>query len=378
MSSELLDSIGNAPLFKLQRLVPKNGAEVWVKWEKSNPGGSIKDRAAMHMVRTAEQEGMLKPGGTIIESSSGNFGISLAMIGAARGYRVIILIDPKTTPANKRVLNAFGAETRVVSEKDDTGSYHKTRISLANKLAKEIPGSFRPDQCFSLLNSQAHYISTAEEIISQTRGKIDALVTTVSTGGHLGGISRYLTRFASHVRLVGADARGSGIFGGKTAGYLTPGVGLGWTPENLDLSLIDAAYQIDDEEIFMATRALARFEGVLAGASSGAAVAAAFREALAAPPGARILAILADGGDRYLDTIYDEQWLEERGVSAAPPSLEGFRERAGKLRPLPGGRPPGNRMDWLAEDLDVPTSTLEMNAQVRKDISSIPPQLKLG
>lgn len=376
MDRTVLDSIGNAPLFKLQRLSPTNGTEVWVKWERSNPGGSIKDRAALHIVRTAEEEGLLEPGGTIIESSSGNFGISLAMIGAACGYQVIILIDPKTTPANRKVLKAFGAKTVVVTDKDDTGSYHKTRISLANQLAREIPNSFRPDQCFSLLNSRAHYMSTAEEIISQTCGKIDALVTTVSTGGHLGGISRYLDRFASHVRLVGADAQGSGIFGGDPEGYLTPGVGLGWTPENLDLSLIDAAYKVKDEDIFMATRALARFEGILAGASSGAAVFVALSEAFAAPPGARILAVLADGGDRYLDTVYDEQWLHEQELSTETPSLEVIHESARSLTPMPGGRPSGNILEGIADELDVPSSTLDMNAHIRKEITSVPPPLK--
>lgn len=378
MNATVLETIGEAPIFKLQRILPKNGAEIWVKWERGNPGGSIKDRAAMHIVQTAEQQGLLKPGGVIIESSSGNFGISLAMIGAARGYRVIILIDPKTTPANRKVLKAFGAETRVVTEKDETGSYHKTRISLANRLAREIPDSFRPDQCFSLLNSQAHYISTAEEIISQTKGKIDALVATVSTGGHLGGISRYLTRFAPHIRLVGADARGSGIFGGRPKSYLTPGVGLGWTPENLNLSLIDAAYKIEDEDIFMATRTLARYEGILAGASAGAAIIAALREAIMAPSGARILAILADGGDRYLDSVYDDEWLEDHGISKTQPSLEVLHERAQKLCPLPGRRPPGNRMDGIDEDLRVPFSTLDMNAHVRKEFAAVPPQMKRG
>jgi len=275
----VLDCVGSTPLFALQRIVGESDAELVVKWERGNPGGSIKDRPALYIVNTAERLGLLKPGGTIIESSSGNFGISLAMIGAARGYRVIILVDPKTTGINRRVLEAFGAEIIVVTEQDDTGSYHKTRILLANRLAKEIDGAFRPDQCFNLLNSQAHYLQTARELLSDCGAQLDAVVGTVSTGGQLGGLSRYLRQYAPHVRVVGVDAQGSAVFGGKPAPYLIPGVGLGWTPNNLDVRLLDSAFQVPSADAFYACHVLARYEGVLAGASGGAAILAALRQA---------------------------------------------------------------------------------------------------
>ncbi|MCR4830670.1 MAG: pyridoxal-phosphate dependent enzyme, partial [Pseudobutyrivibrio sp.] len=161
MIKNILDSVGNTPLIRVNNFTEGDEAEILLKYERGNPGGSIKDRAAKYIIDQAEERGLLKPGGTIIESSSGNFGISLAMIGAARGYRVLILVDPKTTENNLSLLRAFGAEVIVVTEKDDCGSYHKTRISLANKLSTEIENSFRPDQCFNLLNSEAHYQSTA-------------------------------------------------------------------------------------------------------------------------------------------------------------------------------------------------------------------------
>jgi cystathionine beta-synthase/cysteine synthase A len=163
MIMNILESIGNTPLIELQNSTVASEGKILLKYERNNPGGSIKDRPAIHIITEAERRGWLKPGGAIIESSSGNFGISLAMIGAAKGYRVIILVDPKTTAANLALLKCFGAEVIVVTEQDDSGSYHKTRISLANRLAIEIPNSFRPDQCFNLLNSNAHYQSTARE-----------------------------------------------------------------------------------------------------------------------------------------------------------------------------------------------------------------------
>lgn len=171
----LLETIGNTPLIELRNTTASTEGRLLFKYERGNPGGSIKDRPALFIVTEAEKRGLLKPGGTIIESSSGNFGISLAMIGAAKGYRVIILVDPKTTATNLALLKCFGAEVIVVTEQDDSGSYHKTRISLANKLADEIPDAFRPDQCFNLLNSTAHYQGTAREIFADCPDNIAAI-----------------------------------------------------------------------------------------------------------------------------------------------------------------------------------------------------------
>ena len=359
----LTDCVGSTPLFALQNVVGSTDAELLVKWERANPGGSIKDRPALHIVDMAEELGLLRPGGAIIESSSGNFGISLAMIGAVRGYRVIVLVDAKTTQANLRVLNAFGAETIVVDEPDDTGSFHKTRIVLANQLAREIEGSFRPDQVFNLLNSRAHYLSTGPELLAECGRRLDVVVGTVSSGGQLGGLSRYLHEFAPNVSVVGADAQGSAIFGGPSAPYLIPGIGLGWTPANLDVGLLDTAYKISAEDAFYACRVIARHEGVLAGASSGAALITALRLAMEAGRGARVVCLFSDGGDRYLDTVYEDAWLAEHGISFDGLTIAELRRRALDLRPVRHGRAliptvvPG-----IQELLEVPDTTAQINA----------------
>jgi 2,3-diaminopropionate biosynthesis protein SbnA len=358
----ITDCVGSTPLFALQNLVGTGDGEILVKWERFNPGGSIKDRPALHIVNAAERLGLLKPGGTIIESSSGNFGISLAMIGAARGYRVIVLVDSKTTLANLRVIEAFGAETIVVDEPDDTGSFHKTRIVMANQLARKIEGSFRPDQVFNLLNSQAHYRSTGPELLAQCGERLDALVGTVSSGGQLGGLSRYLREFAPHVSVVGADAQGSAVFGGPSAPYLIPGVGLGWTPANLDVGLLDAAYKISAEDAFYACRVVARREGVLAGASSGAALITALRRAIDAGSETRVVCLFSDGGDRYLDTIYDDAWLAEHGMSFGEPTIAELRRRALALEPVrQRGRLSPTVIPRIREILEVPDSTAQIN-----------------
>lgn len=375
----VLDTIGHTPLIQLQRLTSAADAQLWIKWERSNPGGSIKDRPAKFIIEEAEQLGLLQPGGTIIESSSGNFGISLALIGAAKGYRVLILVDPKTTPTNLAVLKAYGAEVIVVTEKDDTGSYHKTRIALANHLAQTIPGAFRPDQCFNLLNSEAHYQSTARELLEACDYQVDMVIAAVSTGGHLGGISRYFKRFSPHTRIVGVDAEGSALFGGKPHSYLTPGVGLGWTPENLDLNLIDTVFKVADQDSFLACRAMARYEGVLAGASSGAALMVGLHYAQRWSAHKRIVCIMADGGERYLNTIYSNEWMREQQLTTAI-TQEELRERAWRLRPY-SNRPAQNgvyRPD-LIEMLNVPETTFIMNrlARMRSVIPLYEPQDEL-
>lgn len=313
MIASILETIGNTPLITIPNSNRANEGQVLFKYERYNPGGSIKDRAAIYLVEEAERRGLLKPGGTIIESSSGNFGISLAMIGAAKGYRVIILVDPKTTSANLALLKCFGAEVIVVTEKDDCGSYHKTRISLANKLAQEIDNSYRPDQCFNLLNSEAHYKSTAREIMADCSNKITVFITAVSTGGQLGGISKYLKTFAPEVQIIGVDAVGSAIFGGQSDSYRIPGIGLGWTPSNLNMAHVDRAYKISDEQAFLTARAFARNEGILMGPSSGACALVALKLAQALQPEERIVCMVADGGERYIPTLFNDEWMEQQG-----------------------------------------------------------------
>lgn len=364
MSSTILGTIGQTPLISLARLNRPEEAQVLFKYERYNPGGSIKDRAALYLVETAEQRGWLKPGGTLIESSSGNFGISLAMIGAAKGYRVLILVDPKTTEANLALIKGFGAEVIVVTEQDDSGSYHKTRIALANKLAREIEGAYRPDQCFNRLNQEAHYRSTAREILEQCPGELSAFVAAVSTGGQLGGISRFLKTYAPQAQICGVDAVGSTIFGGQANAYRTPGVGLSWTPVNLTLSNLDYAYKISDEHAFVAARAFARHEGILMGPSSGACALVALKLAQQWGPERRIVSMVSDGGDRYIGTLFNDEWMRSQGFSTMA-SLEDVREIARQLKPW--SESPGecaNEQMGLIETLDVPQATLLANAEL--------------
>lgn len=365
----ILDTIGNTPLIRLQQLVGPCEAQLWAKWERTNPGGSIKDRPASFIISEAERRGLLLPGGTIIESSSGNFGISLAMIGAAKRYRVIILVDPKITPTNLTILKAYGAEVIVVTEQDDSGSYHKTRIALANQLARTIPGAFRPDQCFNLLNSEAHYRHTARELLRDCDGRLDVVIAAASTGGQLGGLARHLKHVMPQVTIVGVDAHGSTIFGGAAHSYLTPGVGLSWTPNNLDLALIDAVFKVSDEDAFLACRALARHEGIMAGASSGAVLLVGLRYAQVLRPEQRIVCLFADGGERYVHTIYADEWMAARHFATAI-SPDDLAQRACRL-PIYSSYPTeqANYRPDLIHALDVPETTQRLNDELRAGTS---------
>ena len=364
MIASILETIGHTPLLTIPNTNHVHEAQILMKYERYNPGGSIKDRAALHIIKEAERRGLLKPGGTIIESSSGNFGISLAMIGAAKGYRVIILIDPKTTSANRALIESFGAEAIVVTEQDDCGSYHKTRITLANRLANEIEGAYRPDQCFNLLNSEAHYASTAREILDDCGGELSVFITAVSTGGQLGGISKYLKTFAPHVEVIGVDAVGSAIFGGRSDAYRIPGIGLGWTPVNLEMSRIDEAYKITDEQAFVTARAFARREGILMGPSSGACALVALKKAQTLPPGKRVVCMIADGGDRYIPTLFNTDWITSQGFDTTA-DMTVVRQMAAELTPwsvCPAAD--ANYRTDLVTSLEVPQSTLDMNTEL--------------
>ncbi len=355
----ILEAIGNSPIVRLQNIVMKDEAQLCLKLERTNPGGSIKDRPALYIIEEAQRRGWLRPGGTLIESSSGNFGISLAMIGAIKGYRAIILVDPKTTPVNLAMLKAFGAEVIVVTEQDDSGSYHKTRIALANRLHREIPNSFRPDQCFNPWNGQAHYRKTASELYGQCGGLLDAVILAVSTGGQVGGFSRYFREYAPHVKIIAVDAVGSTVFGGNAHAYLLPGMGLSWTPSNIDdLNRIDEVYKVADEDAFMACRVLARREGLLCGGSTGAALVVALKLAQRMEPDRRIVCIAADNGERYLPTIYDDGWMHECGLSVDI-NVDELRRRASELEPF-STHPPetANYRPELAESLDSPSHHL--------------------
>lgn len=343
----VLDRIGNTPLVEFVNL-NRSPVRVLHKLEKLNAGGSVKDRPARFIIDEAVRAGRLQPGGTIIESSSGNFGISLAMIGAVRGYRVMVVIDPKITPMNRALLTAYGAELVVVDEMDDTGTYQKTRLAKVKELHRTIPGSFVPNQAFSMNNSEAHYRFTGPEILEQMGGDIGTVVLSVGTAGTIGGVSQFIKERAPLVRIVAVDADGSGIFSKQTHPYALQGLGLGWTPRNLrDLRLIDAVYHVADIDAFSSCRAVARSEGLLLGGSGGAVCFAALALALQAATPGPILTLIADSGERYLDTVYNDDWIEAKGFRLVR-SLPHLQERMLALRPLSEepARCANYRPDW--------------------------------
>ncbi len=307
---------GQVPIVRLNRLAaPCRDRDCYVKLEGCTPSGSIKEKNAVLLVEQAEREGRLRPGGTIIESSSGNFGVGLAMVGAVRGYQVMIVIDRKTTPAFRRMLQAYGATLVELSpaEVDATGSMQAARIQRARELAASIPGAWYPCQHHNPANPDAHEVWTSEEVLSAFPERLDAVIAGVSTGGQLTGLSRGLLRQRPRLKLVAVDVEGSVILGGPPGAYKMTGMGLSFRPPHLDYRSLSQAFIVSDRIAFSVCHALARTEGLLLGASTGAIVAAGLRVAGELEPGSRILMLSPDRGERYLDTVYSPAWLAENG-----------------------------------------------------------------
>ncbi|MDX2933548.1 PLP-dependent cysteine synthase family protein [Streptomyces ipomoeae] len=308
----LLETLGMTPVVRLRKLLPRPQDRIYVKLEGANPSGSIKDRAALYMVEQAERAGLLRPGATLVESTSGNLGKSLALIGAVKGYRVILVVDPKTPQSVLAYATSLGAELDTVARPDANGSYQTARIRRVRQLVREIPGAYTLDQYDNPHNPEAHRLHTAQEIVKDF-DRLSALVATVSTGGHLSGLSAALKeRFpALHVRAV--DAAGSAAFGHPFEPYRMRGIGLSWRPGNLDRGPVDSLHRVTDTEALSVCRVLAAEEGLLLGESGGAAVFAALGYA-AAHPGEPVLAIAPDTGANYLYETYDDQWLRDHGT----------------------------------------------------------------
>lgn len=316
---DITQAVGDVPIVRLRRVASVcESSQCYLKLESCNPGGSIKEKNATVLVNQAEEAGLLRPGGTIIESSSGNFGVGLAIVGAARGYRVIIVVDAKTTQAFRRMLKAYGAELAEVSEVDASGSMQKARISLATRLAETIPGGWYPCQHYNPNNPDAHALFTAREVEEAFGDQLDALVVGVSTGGQMSGLARYLKPRYPRLRLVGVDVQGSVIFDPAPAPYKMTGIGLSFRPPNLDYEAIDQAYVVPENLAYSMCHALAQREGLLLGSSTGAIVSAGLHLARQLPPGSRIAMINPDRGDRYLETIYDLDWLKDNGFTLIP------------------------------------------------------------
>ncbi|HLJ94271.1 MAG TPA: cystathionine beta-synthase [Gemmataceae bacterium] len=310
MQETILQSVGRTPLIQLRRLTEGLPARVFVKLESLNPGGSVKDRVGVAMIAEAERRGWLRPGGTIIEATAGNTGVGLAMVAAVKGYRCIFVLPDKMSSEKVRLLKAYGAEVVITPTNvapDSPESYN----GVADRLAREIPGAWRPNQFTNLANPEIHYRTTGPEIWEQTDGQVTAFVAGVGTGGTLSGVARYLKERNPEIRIVGADPEGSVLSGGTSHPWKVEGIGEDFVPKTFNSQLVDDWIRITDAESFYIARALARREGILAGGSSGTAVAAALRYARRLTAEHLVVALCADTGRNYMSKCFDDGWLAE-------------------------------------------------------------------
>lgn len=296
ISNSILDLIGMTPMVKLNRLSPENGATIAAKVESFNPGGSVKDRIALNMIKDAEDRGILKPGSTVIEPTSGNTGIGLAMVCAVKGYKLILVMPESMSIERRRLLKAYGAEFVLTS----AGEGMKGAVKKAEELAK-THGYFMPLQFDNPANPAVHEITTAQEILNQTNGKLDAFVATVGTGGTLTGVAKVLKSKLPDVKIFAVEPASSPVLsGGSPAPHKIQGIGAGFIPKVLDTDLIDDIITVSNEDAFDFARQLATKEGILAGISSGAAAHAAQKVAKDLGQGKLVVTVLPDTGERYL------------------------------------------------------------------------------
>jgi len=309
----LQNQIGNTPLVRLDRIVPRSiKSTVFAKLELANPGGSVKDRCAIAMIEDAEKTGRLKPGYTIVEASSGNTGIGLALLAAVKGYKLIITIPEKMSIEKKSLLRAYGAETIITPNlpHSDPNSY----LEVAKKIARETPHAVFLDQCNNQANARAHLV-TGEEIYRQLGAqRISALVAGAGTGGTISGAGFQLKKLSPGVRIIGVDPEGSILSGGEDHPYKVEGIGYDFVPDTLWPGIVDEWVRVSDRDSFLTTRKLAREEGILAGGSSGAAVYAALKVAEKFDsPEDKIVVIIPDRGERYLSTVFNDEWMKKNG-----------------------------------------------------------------
>ncbi len=350
LCNSILDAIGRTPLVRLNRLTQDLRAQLYVKADYLNPGGSVKDRIGIAMIEEAERRGVLKPGGTIIEGTSGNTGMGLALVAAVRGYKVVFTITDKQSKEKIDLLKAMGAEVIVCPtavEPEDPRSYY----SVAAKLSREIPNAFYPNQYENPLNPDSHYRSTGPEIWEDSGGRITHFVCGLGTGGTISGVGRFLKEKDPAVKVIGVDPIGSLYYDyvktgkvGKARTYVVEGIGEDFFPKTMDFSVLDDVLQVTDEECFAMARRLAKQEGILTGGSGGGCVSAALRLASELGPTAFVVAFLPDTGMRYLSKIYNDEWMRDHGYAEAEVLLVAedvvrAKRRAGKVRELLVARP---------------------------------------
>src|SRR3954464_12125565 len=340
--NNILEAVGGTPIVKLQKLARHLAADIYVKCEYLNPGGSMKDRVARNIVTDAERRGLLGPGGTIVEATSGNTGMGLALVAALRGYSCVFVMPDKMSPEKVAGLRAAGARVVICPtavEPEDPRSYYQT----AKRIVQETPGAFYANQYHNPANPEAHYLSTAPEIWEQTAGEVDVFVAGMGTGGTISGCGRFFKEKKPGFQVVGVDPIGSLYYEYVKTGRLTKpfsyyveGIGEDFLPGTMNLKIIDTIVRVDDKECFLLTRELVRQEGIFCGGSSGAAVAGAIKYAeQLGDVKKNIVVLLPDSAQKYLSKIFDDEWMRSNGFLEEEDPLGTVRDLLGAKRQRP-------------------------------------------
>ena len=310
--NNIVELIGNTPLIRLNRVARHVRPTILAKVEYTNPGGSVKDRIGIRMVEDAERRGLLHPGGTIVEPTSGNTGVGLALAASIKGYRMIFVMPDKMSAEKIALLKAYGAEvviTPTAVPPDSPESYYR----VADRLARETPGGFQPNQYYNQANPETHYQTTGPEIWRQTEGNVDVFVAGVGTGGTITGTGRYLKEQNPNIVVVGADPEGSILSGGELRPYKVEGIGEDFWPGTFDPEIVDRWIRVGDRDSFRAARRITREEGILVGGSAGTAMVAALQVAQELDEDKLIVVLFPDNGRSYLSKVYSDQWMQDNG-----------------------------------------------------------------